>query len=88
MGARNREDQKAMNKIDAARDATDDAEGHIQQAMDLIDTVKFNDEEIYLDPGKRLQDLALAIEEIKKAIEIIVRTSWPTMLDYAAEQKP
>jgi hypothetical protein len=88
MGARNREDQKAMNKIDAARDATDDAEGHIQKAMDLIDTVKFNDEEIYLDPGKRLQDLALAIEEIKKAIYIIDATSWPTMLDYEAEQKP
>jgi hypothetical protein len=77
-----------LNKIDAAREATDDAEGHIQQAMDLIDAVKFNDEEIYLDPAKRLQDLTLAIEEIKKAMYIIDATSWPTMLDYEAEQKP
>jgi hypothetical protein len=76
-----------VNKIDAAGEATDDAEGHIQKAMDLIDTVKFNDEEIYLDPAKRLQDLSLAIEEIKKAIYIIDATSWPTMLDYEAEQK-
>jgi hypothetical protein len=77
-----------VNKIDAARDVTDHAEGYIQKAMDLIDTVKFNDEEIYLDPAQRLQDLTLAVEEIKKAIFIIDATSWPTMLDYEAEQKP
>jgi hypothetical protein len=75
-----------VNKIDAAREATDDAEGHIQQAMDLIDTVKFNDEEIYLDPAQRDKDLALAIEEIRKARYIIDGTSWPTMLDYEAEK--
>jgi hypothetical protein len=88
MGTRNREDQKAMNKIDAAREATDDAEGHIQKAMDLIDTVKFNDEGIYLDPAQRDKDLVLAIEEINKAREIIRLRDWPTMLDYEAEQKP
>jgi hypothetical protein len=76
-----------LNKIDAAREATDDAEGHIQQAMDLIDTVKFNDEEIYLDPAQRDKDLALAVEEINKAREIIRLRDWPTMLDYEAEQK-
>jgi hypothetical protein len=77
-----------MSKIDAAVIATHDAEEHISVAMDYLDFVNINIRDVYADPAQRHKDLLLAIEEIKKVLVIIDSTSWPTMLDYAVEQKP
>lgn len=73
-------------KIAKAADSTDEVQEHVGKALSILQP-GFNGRivngwGIYSDVSNRTRDLAAAIEELQKALEVMRITAWPTKADY------